>query len=302
MSKKKHSILFVILILGVTVLVLGTVMTAFQKYFDHPLKLGFSQKIGVIPIEGTIVDSRAILSQLVEFKKDKGIKAIILRIDSPGGGVGASQEIYREVRKTSKTKKIIVSMGGVAASGGYYIAAAGDEIVANPGTITGSIGVIMEFVQVRELIEKIGVGLEVIKSGEFKDIGSPHRQLSEKERELLNVLITDIQGQFVNAVAEGRGLSVEKVREIADGRILSGAMAKELGLVDKLGNFLDAVDLAKEMTGIEGDVNLVYPKVHKLGVLDLLLQSAARSLYDSFINIMGNRIEYRWDSLSYSLG
>ena len=281
-------------------LILGTVMTAFQKYFNHPIKFSFSQRIGVVPIEGAIVDSRSILTQLVEFKKDDGIKAIILRIDSPGGGVGASQEIYQEVRKTSGTKPIIVSLGGVAASGGYYIAAAGDEIVANPGTITGSIGVIMEFVQVRELIEKIGVGLEVIKSGEFKDTGSPHRQLTEKERDLLSVLIDDIQEQFVHAVAEGRGLSVEEVREIADGRILSGAMAKELGLVDRLGNFLDAVALAKDLTGIKGDVKLVYPEGRKLGVFDLLFQSAARSLHDSLTKVQANPIEYRWDGMSYS--
>ncbi|MEE9611404.1 MAG: signal peptide peptidase SppA, partial [Desulfatiglandales bacterium] len=241
MPKQKHPILTVLIILGGVVVFLGLVMTLIHTFFTPFLSLSFGHKIGVIPIEGPITDSEPIVNQLVNFKKDKGIKAIILRINSPGGGVGPSQEIYREVRKTIKTKKVIGSMGGVAASGGYYIAAATNKIVANPGTITGSIGVIMEFIQFEDLLKKIGINLEVIKSGEFKDIGSPHRQMSKREKKLIEGLISDIQAQFVDAVAQGRHLSVEKVQEIADGRILSGAKAKELGLVDVLGNFRDAV-------------------------------------------------------------
>ncbi|MFC1863788.1 signal peptide peptidase SppA, partial [Thermodesulfobacteriota bacterium] len=251
---------------------------------------------GVIPIIGPIEDSSPVLSQIVEFRQDKRIRAIILRIDSPGGGVGASQEIYREIRKTIQTKKVITSMGGMAASGGYYIASAGTKIVANPGTVTGSIGVIMQFYQVQELAKKIGIQMEVIKSGEFKDVGSPFREVNEKDRELINDFILEIQEQFISAVARGRNLPVEKVKEIADGRILTGAKAKDLGLVDTLGNFEDAVDLAKEVAGIKGDVDLVYPKrSSEFNLLEFFLQGTAKVVYKNIMDAFETRIEYRWN-------
>ena len=235
---------------------------------------------------------------MVTFKKDRGIKGIILRIDSPGGGVGASQEIYKEVLKTRKEKKVVVSMGSVAASGGYYIAAAGDKIMANPGTITGSIGVIMEFYQFKELAEKIGVGLEVIKSGEFKDVGSSYREPTEREKELLTSFVKNIHEQFINAVSTGRNLSVEKVREIADGRILSGEMAKDLGLIDHLGNFQDAVDLTKSLVGIEGDANLVFPQKPSIRLWDLFFKEASETMSQFFYKQMTGSIEYRWKGFS----
>ncbi len=239
------------------------------------------------------MDSQTITEQLRRFTKDKGIKAIILRINSPGGAVGPTQEIYREVQRTVETKEVVASLGGIAASGGYYIAAAAKQIVANPGTITGSIGVIMEFVRFEDLLNKIGIKFEVLKSGEFKDIGSPHRELTARDKELISALIADIQKQFVEAVASGRNLSIEKTREIADGRIFSGAQAKELGLVDVLGNFQDAVELAKNMATIRGDVTLVYPKKSKLDLWDLFLGSAADSIVKR-IQGMKTRVEYRW--------
>ena len=296
MSDKKHPILMVVIILGITVLFLGMAMTIILTIFFGPSSsLSFKEKIGVIPIEGAIMESETIVSQLVNFKKDDGIKAIILRINSPGGGVAPSQEIYREIRKTIKTKTVIVSMSSLAASGGYYIASAANKIVANPGTITGSIGVIMEFVQIEDLLKKIGVSLEVVKSGEFKDIGSPHRKMSLRERELINNLISDIQKQFINAVARGRDLSVEKVQEIADGRILSGARAKELGLIDLLGNFQDAVDITKKITGIKGDVTLIYPEKAGFKLWDLIFKDAANVFYRIIRDNLKTRIEYRWN-------
>jgi protease-4 len=300
MSVKKHPILMVLIILGITVLLLGTVMIIILRIFGPPSNLSFGDRIGVIPIEGSITDPEPIVSQLVNFRKNRRIKAIILRINSPGGGVGPSQEIYREVRKTIKTKKVITSMGSLAASGGYYIASATNKIVANPGTITGSISVIMEFIQIEDLLKKVGVSLEVLKSGEFKDIGSPHRKMTEKEKKLIKDLISDIQKQFVNAVARGRDLSEEKVQEIADGRIFSGAQAKELGLVDLLGNFQDAVDLAKKMAGIKGDATLVYPKGEKLKLWDFILQDMTKACYNAFMNYLNTSIEYRWEGLSSS--
>ena len=294
MAEKKHPILTVLIILVVTALLLGTAMFVFLKLFEPSSNLSFNEQIGVISIDGTISDSRVITSQLVKFRKNKKIKAIILRINSPGGSVGATQDIYREIQKTIQTKKVIASMGSVAASGGYYVAAAANKIVANPGTITGSIGVIMEFVRFKDLLNKIGINFEVIKSGEFKDIGSPLRELTERERKLLNALIEDIQKQFVKEVAAGRNLTVEEVQKIADGRIFSGARAKELGLVDMLGNFQDAVDIAKNMVGIKGEVTLVYPEKTKLDLWKLLIKTAADSVTQLLQNTK-TQIEYRWN-------
>ncbi|MBW2064468.1 MAG: signal peptide peptidase SppA [Deltaproteobacteria bacterium] len=294
MPSKKHPLFIVFIILAITVVFLGMVMAVIIMTFGGTTKLSFGDKIGVIKIEGPIKDSGPILSQLVRFRKDRGIKAIVVRIDSPGGGVGPSQEIYKEVRKTRRTKKVIASLGGVAASGGYYIAAAADKIVANPGTITGSIGVIMEFLQVEELMKKIGIDFEVVKSGEFKDIGSPIRKMSEKEKDLLEEVIADIKEQFVRAVAEGRGLRIEQVQEIADGRIISGARAKELGLVDSLGNFQDALELAKKMSGIKGEAQIVYPKRPKGRIWDLLFEGAVRALFKAIKEHDSWSLEYRW--------
>jgi protease IV len=293
-SGKKHPILMVLVVLGMIALLLGAILTLVSGSPASSL-LSLREKIGIVNIEGAITDSEPVVTQLVQFRKDKGIKAIVLRIDSPGGAVAPSQEIYWEVKKAAASKTVIASMGKVAASGGYYVACAANKIVANPGTLTGSIGVLMEFLQVEDLLKKIGVGIEVLKTGEFKDIGSPHRKLSEKDRELISSLISDIQRQFVEAVARGRNLPIEKVREIADGRILSGAQSKEHGLVDELGNFQDALELAKKMTGVEGEVTLVYPKKKGSRLWDFVLRDASESLYSLLRRIPGMQIEYRWD-------
>ena len=295
MPGKKHPILIAVIILAIIVLFLGGIMALILSFSGSSSRLAFGDRIGVIPLEGPIMDSEPILSQLVDFRKDDRIKVIILRIDSPGGGVAPSQEIYREVRRTAETKKVIASLGSLAASGGYYVASAADKIVANPGTITGSIGVIMEFLQLEDLFKKIGINLEVLKSGEFKDIGSPHREMSKREKALIEALISDVQAQFVDAVATGRGLPVEKVMEVADGRIFTGAKAKELGLVDSLGNFQDAVQLAKEMAQIRGEATMVYPAKPKLKIWDLIFQNAAKSLVRTLKENLGGGIEYRWD-------
>ncbi|HBX43111.1 MAG TPA: signal peptide peptidase SppA, partial [Deltaproteobacteria bacterium] len=183
------------------------------------------EKVAVLPITGMIIDSEDSIEQLKRFAKDDSVKAIVVRLNTPGGGVGPSQEIHEEIRKIRGKKVIVASMGSLAASGGYYIACAADKIYANPGTITGSIGVVMQFVNVKELIEKIGVKGFVVKSGDFKDIGSPVREMNPQERALLQSVIDNVHSQFVNAVAEGRGMEREEVRAIADGRIFSGEQA-----------------------------------------------------------------------------
>ena len=293
MADKKRPILTVLVILGVIALFLGGAMFFIIKMVDPVSDLSFADKIGVIPIDGAILDSHTITSQLIRFRKDNRIKAIVLRINSPGGAVGPTQDIYREIKRTAETKKVVASLGGVAASGGYYIAAATHKIVANPGTITGSIGVIIEFVHFEELLNKIGVDLVVRKSGEFKDIGSPHRELTERDKEIIDALIADIQGQFVDAVAGGRALPIEKVKQIADGRIFSGARAKELDLVDVLGNFQDAVDVAKEMVAIEGDVSLVYPKRNKMELWEAFLEGTGNSI-SKIVQGIQPQLGYKW--------
>lgn len=295
MSLRKHPILIVLGILCAAILVLGIVMSVILSLTGPSKGLSFGDRIGVITVEGIIADPDPVLKQLVDFRKDGRIKAIILRVNSPGGAVAPSQEIYREVRRTSQTKKVIASMGTLAASGGYYIAAGADKIVASPGTISGSIGVIMEFVQVEDLLNRWGIGLEVVKSGEFKDVGSPHRKMSARDRELVEGLTEEIRDQFVEAVAQGRNLPLETVREVADGRILSGARCMQLGLVDTLGNFMDAVELAKEMAGIEGEVTLVHARKERGLLWHLIFDKGAESLHRTLRNLLQTRLEYRWN-------
>jgi protease-4 len=232
------------------------------------------EKIGIVEIKGAIVDSQLILRQIKEFREAEAVKAIVVRVDSPGGSVGPSQEIYREIRKTVEKKKVIVSMGAVAASGGYYVAAAADRIVANPGTITGSIGVIMGFTNFEELMKKIGLSPVVIKSGEYKDLGSPARAMTDREKELLESMTQKIHQQFVSAIVDGRGLERGDVEAVADGRIISGEDAHELGLIDRLGNYQDAVEWAAELGGITGKIETVFPEKEKPPFVEYLMESA----------------------------
>jgi protease-4 len=249
------------------------------------------ERVAVLPIDGLITGSDAVIEQLKKFAKDDSVKAIVLRLNTPGGGVGPSQEIYEEVRKIRGKKVILASMGALAASGGYYIACATDKIYANPGTITGSIGVIMQFVNVKNFIEKIGVKGFVIKSGNFKDTGSPIREMNPEERKILQGVIDNVHSQFVNAVVEGRKLERDKVLAIADGRIFSGEQAKELGLVDMLGNQEDAVAEAGKMANIEGEPQVVTPPKKKFSILDLL-RDEAKSIIDESLTRTQIRLDY----------
>ena len=210
-------------------------------------------RVALIKVEGVLIASERIVDEINDYAEDSSVKAVVLRIDSPGGGVVASQEIYNALMNAKREgKKIVASMGSVAASGGYYIAAAADKIVANPGTLTGSIGVKMEYPNLEKLLEKIGVKEIVVKSGEYKDVGSPFRNISERERKLLQGVIDDVQSQFVEAVATGRSLSIAEVRAIADGRIFTGRQALELKLVDQMGDLAVSIQLAGDLAGIKG--------------------------------------------------
>ena len=232
------------------------------------------EKVGVVDITGTIIDGQRTIKEINQFRKNEAVKALVIRINSPGGGVGPSQEIYREIRKTIPEKKVIASMGAVAASGGYYVASAADGIMANAGTITGSIGVIMGYTNFEELMHKIGLSAVVIKSGEYKDMGSPARSMTAEEKNLLQGVTQDIHRQFIADVAQGRQLAQDEVAAIADGRIFTGEQAKTLGLVDRLGNFQDAVQWAADLAGIEGEPETIYPEREKLPLLRFLMESA----------------------------
>ena len=220
------------------------------------LTLG-KDKIGVVEIFGPIIDSYEMVELIEEYAKDRSIKGILVRIDSPGGAVAPSQEIYEALLTARNNKPVVASMGSVAASGGYYIALGADRIVSNPGTITGSIGVIMGFIDPRELLKKIGIVSITVKSGEFKDLGNPARSFTERDRKMLQSVIDDVYEQFVSAVAENRNMTIDAVKAVADGRILSGRMAKETGLVDDIGTFRDSVKILSGLAGIKGEPALI---------------------------------------------
>jgi len=234
-------------------------------------KLTDKEGIGLVEVRGMILDSKDTIRQLRYFLKQEGVKAVVLRVDSPGGVVAPSQEIYDEVRKFAAKKKIIVSMGSLAASGGYYISAPATLIYANPGTITASIGVILKLSNIEALMDKIGIKSYTLKTGRFKDSGSPLRELSKEDRAMLQAVIDNTHEQFVRAVAAGRKLPVEEVRKIADGRILSGEQAMGMKLVDRLGSLQDAIEEAGRLAGIKGEPEVIRPPKKKIDYWDVLV-------------------------------
>ena len=249
-------------------------------------------KIGVVDITGLISDPEHIVNQVKKFGADKRIRGIVLRIDSPGGSVGPSQEIYDEVLKTRKGGKVIyASMGALAASGGYYIASAAEKIFANPGTLTGSIGVIMAFANAKGLMEKIGLQPQVIKSGKYKDIGSPARVMTQKEKNLPQSVVVDVHQQFIEAVANGRDISIAEVTKIADGRILTGRQAYSLNLVDQLGGLQVSIDQLANKVGIIGPPTIVREKP-RAGLLDWILQTTINQRLVDHSSIPS--LQYTW--------
>jgi protease-4 len=256
-------------------------------------------RIAVIYIEGEIFDSKTTVEQLKMYADDSRVRAILIRIDSPGGGVAASQEIHDQVRwlREKKAKTVVVSMGSVAASGGYYIACAADHIIANRGTVTGSIGVIAEWVNYGNLLKWAQMQTEVIKSGELKDAGSPTRSLSAKEREYLQGIIDQMFRQFVEAVAAGRadkGLTRERLLQLADGRVYTGEEAHKEKLIDDLGSFEAAIKKTAEMVGIHGEPQIVTPPKPRRGsILDLLTEADVESF------LSGGRIKAPGPALQF---
>ncbi|MGC8735505.1 MAG: signal peptide peptidase SppA [Dissulfurimicrobium sp.] len=241
--------------------------------------VGSGEKIGVVEIKGVITESEPTLKLLRELGARPDIKAVVVRIDSPGGAVGASQEIYEEIKRLDKKKPVVASLATVAASGGYYVAVGARRIIANPGTITGSIGVIMKLPNLGPLMEKLGIKLNVVQSGALKDLGPINRDPSPKEVKVISSVMDDIHKQFIAAVAEGRGLTIEQVEPLADGRIFSGNQALQYKLVDKLGNFSVAAQEAARLAGIKGEPKLEYPAKDRLSILrEMFEETGARAL------------------------
>jgi len=253
-------------------IVLAAIVLLFLVNTIFPdLDLSGEERIVLIRVEGVILDAQPTVSELKRYGENPLVKAIVLRIDSPGGGVVPSQEIHDAVKRVRQkySKLVIASMGTVAASGGYYIAAATDRIIANPGTLTGSIGVIMELANVEGLMKKIGVESIVVKSGARKDIGSPFRAMSPDDRRILQTVMDDVHSQFIEAVAEGRALDITAVKALADGRIFTGRQAKDAKLIDDLGDLNEAIRLAADMAGIEGEPRVIEPR-KRFSIRDLI--------------------------------
>jgi protease-4 len=258
----------------ITIIITVFVITFYLIGSFSPVGAG---KIGVIEIEGAITDMKEAMEDVVNFKEDDSIKGVILRINSPGGAVGPTQEIYSEIKKLKQSKKVYVSMGSVCASGGYYLAVMGEKVYASPSTITGSIGVIMQQTVVEDLMKKIGVEANAIKSGPLKDTGTPFRKMRDDERKYLQGVIDSIYEQFVNDVAEGRQMPVDRVKQLADGRIYTGLQAKQMGLIDDIGTFYDVVDEMQKVLGIQGKPSLVYGK-RPFSFLRWLISSAVQDI------------------------
>jgi len=245
---------------------------------EESTDFAFSDRIQVVDVEGELIDSRSIVDQLKRYEDSNSVKAILLNIDSPGGGVATSQEIYAEIRRLreKKDKTIVAYLSSTGASGAYYVACAANRIVANPGTVVGSIGVIAEWVNYAELLEWAKLKEVVFKTGEFKDSGSAARPLTENERKYFQGLIDDMYVQFVEAVSSGRKLDLQEVRSVADGRVFTGRDAKERKLIDEIGNFQDAVDLTAKLAGISGKPRLLRLNRQRVTLLDVLTTDLSR--------------------------
>lgn len=269
---KKILLIAAALLVSITILFAVSVKIASTIINTGDDILSKKKGVGLVEVKGMILDSKETIRQLHYFLKNDSVKAVVLRVDSPGGIVAPSQEIYAEVRNFAARKKILVSMGSLAASGGYYISAPATMIYANPGTITASIGVILKLSNIETLMDKIGIKSYTLKTGKYKDSGSPLRSLSKEDRAMLQSVIDNTHEQFIRAVAEGRKLPVEEVRKIADGRILSGEQAREYKLVDRLGTLQDAIEEAGKLAGIAGEPEVLLPPKKKINYLDLLAE------------------------------
>lgn len=271
-------LLFLVVFIGVFGIFIYLILFKFQVKSNYNVVRGSSlSAIGIINLTGTITSSSDFIKLLRHYERDSHVKAVVIRVNSPGGEVAPSQAIYEQLIKFRKYKKVVVSMDSVAASGAYYISSAADKIVAEPGTLTGSIGVIMEMPNVSKLMKKIGVSYNYIVSGPYKDIGTPFKEMTPMQREKLQGVVMNVYEQFVDAVAKGRNLKVSYVKKLANGMVYSGQQALKLHLVDKLGDFQDAVKLAQKLAGIKGKPTIIYPIKKHPDIFQSLIKRAVKS-------------------------
>ncbi len=272
---------------GLFLVFFGFLLLAYSAMRGEAPSISTGPRVGIIEVKGGIgigdrgADGERIVKQIRKFAQDDDLKAVVVRIDSPGGSVAPSQEIHDEVKKLAQKKTVVCSLGNLAASGGFYVAVACPKIVAAPGTLTGSIGVISQFPKVKGLLDRWDVKMETVKSGKLKDAGNPFAEMSTEERAYWQSLIDRAYAQFLRAVAEGRHKKESEIRPYADGRVITGEQAKELGLVDQLGNFYAAIDLAKQEAKLSGEPRLVYPADDRGRFLDQLVGNAAGAAADA---------------------
>lgn len=293
--KKSHVIIAVVVVATLLLLFAMSVQIA-RLVLGDGFITSSGDGVGYVEVKGPILDSGETVKQLAEMRKKTNVKAVVLRIESPGGVIGPSQEIYAAVKKLAKTKKVVVSMGSVAASGGYHVAIPAAVIYANPGTITGSIGVLMKLSNVEGLMDKVGMKAFTLKSGKFKDTGSPVRPLTDEDKALLQGVIGNLHEQFVKAVAESRKLPVEEVRRLADGRVYTGEQALALRLVDRLGTLEDAVEEAGRLAGIKGEPTLIMPPKKRKFLKELLLEEVSGIFSAAARRDGGFSVNYELDS------
>ena len=284
MTKSTKWFLVVLAVLGLFVLGFSLLLVALVSTNSdrtETVTTGSGEKLAVVELKGVITSSEDLVRQFKKYRETRSVKGIILRVDSPGGAAVASQEMYQEVKKTRDSgKPVVVSMGALAASGGYYVSCGASRLVANPGTLTGSIGVISEFLQLKEALGKIGVGVKTIKSGKLKDAGSPMRKMTAEDEKYFQALMDDVHHQFIGVVETERKLDHKKTLALADGRVFTGRQAMELGLVDTLGSFEDAVTMAADLAGIKGEPSLVKERRHRSvweGLFSEMIESVVRA-------------------------
>jgi protease-4 len=273
-SKHRDWLIGGIIVVAMLILIMVMVtLVSMKQNYDGVTLSSRGEKVAVIELLGPIYDSRSIVRQFKTYGEHGSVKAIVFRIESPGGLVAAAQEIFEALKRVREEgKPIVASMGTVAASGGYYVACGADTIMANPGTTTGSIGVIAQFPNISGLLDKVGIQYETIKSGRYKDTGSPYRDLTPTDRQHLQSWVDDAFYQFVDVIVEERGLSRKKVLRLADGRVFTGKQALEEGLIDLLGDNTEAVRLAAQLGGIEGEPTIVKERRRRMTLFDLLFQ------------------------------
>ena len=291
MSKHRDWLIGGIIVIAMLILIMVMVtLVSMKQNYDGVTLSSRGEKVAVIELLGPIYDSRSIVRQFKTYGEHGSVKAIVFRIESPGGLVAAAQEIYEAVKRVrEKGIPIVASMGTVAASGGYYVACGADTIMANPGTTTGSIGVIAQFPNISGLLGKVGIQYETIKSGRYKDTGSPYRDLTPTDRQHLQSWVDDAFYQFVDVIVEERGLARKKVLRLADGRVFTGKQALKEGLIDLLGDNTEAVRLAAQLGGIEGEPTIVKERRRRMTLFDLLFQEIEGMLR----GMSGMTLEYR---------